>query len=58
MTGSGAGIVSVKGRPSLPFWLGMEIMISLELPLVAPVNPLLNVNGNACGCGCGCCVCD
>lgn len=47
LTGAGAGIVSVKGRPSLPFWLGMEIMISLELPLVAPANPLLN-GSNGC----------
>lgn len=28
--GCGAGMVRVKGRPSLPFWFGMEIMMSLD----------------------------
>lgn len=44
-TGVGAGMVSVKGRPSLPFWLGMEIMISLELVAI----PLLRGSGVAAG---------
>lgn len=46
-TGVGAGMVSVKGRPSLPFWLGMEIMISLELVAIPLLRGSVAAGGAA-----------
>jgi len=39
--GCGAGMVRVNGRPSLPFWFGMEIMMSPLLPAVAAPLPVV-----------------